>query len=210
MYSEDELVPLSALQHYVYCPRQCALIHLEQTWVDNRFTAEGSLLHERVDVAGGESRRDSRRVFGLSLQSRTLGLSGRADVVEFHKNSSGRWQPFPIEHKRGRPKKGEEDRIQLCAQAICLEEMLDIQVLEGALYYGKKRRRLIVELDESLRGRTAETALAVHQLFESARTPHLIRSKKCDKCSFLEICMPDQMGKQQSVSRYLAKLVTQS
>ena len=151
MYSEDELLPLSALQHLLFCERQCALIHIEQAWSENLFTAEGRIMHERVDSGGRESRGAVRLAYGLALHSFRLGLAGKADVVEFHRDGAGNWQPFPVEHKRGRAKKENWDRVQLCAQAICLEEMLGTAVPAGALFYGKSRRRQDVVFDAELR-----------------------------------------------------------
>ncbi|VAW34145.1 CRISPR-associated RecB family exonuclease Cas4 [hydrothermal vent metagenome] len=153
MYDEDDLLPLSALQHILFCERQCALIHIEQLWVENMFTAQGRIMHERVDRSGGESRGDIRIEFALPLRSLRLGLIGKADAVEFHRQSEGNpaWLPFPVEHKRGRPKKDNCDKVQLCAQALCLEETLSLTIPQGALFYGKNRRRQLVEFDEVLR-----------------------------------------------------------
>ena len=139
-YPEADFIPLSALQHYLYCPRQCAQIHLDRAWEENVFTAEGRILHERAHSGETESRKTVRTVTSLALSSKRLGISGVADVVEFHEGK-GSWQPYPVEYKRGRPKKSDADRVQLCAQALCLEEMLDIPVPEGALFYGQTRRR---------------------------------------------------------------------
>jgi len=124
MYEEDDLLPLSALQHILFCERQCALIHIEQIWVENMFTAQGRVMHERVDRTGHESRRDVRLEFGVPLRSLRLGIIGKADMVEFHRQIDGDWQPFPVEYKRGKPKKENWDKVQLCAQALCLEEMM--------------------------------------------------------------------------------------
>ena len=135
MYSEDDLLPLSALQHLLFCERQCALIHVEQTWVENRFTAEGRIMHERVHEADRESRRDVRLEYSMPMRSLQLGVVGKADVVEFHRDTEDPedlWRPFPVEYKRGKPKKGNYDKVQLCAQALCLEEMLNIEVSAGA------------------------------------------------------------------------------
>src|SRR5438876_1939248 len=151
MFAESDLIPISALQHFVVCPRQCALIHLESVWIENERTAEGRVEHERVDRGGAETRVAVRRAYGVPLRSLRLGLAGRADVVEFHAMpGGGPEQPFPIEHKRGRPKAGDEDRVQLCAQALCLEEMLRVSVPAGALFYGRTRRRAEVIFDEAL------------------------------------------------------------
>lgn len=190
MYSEDDLLPISALQHYLYCPRQCALIHVEQAWVENVFTAEGRLLHERVDRPQSEARGGVRVAYGLLLRSMRLGLTGKADVVEFHGESGGRKVPFPVEYKRGRPKQKDWDRIQLCAQAMCLEEMLATDVPQGALFYGKTRRREQVAFDERLRGLTAETAHALHELVASGVTPPPVADERCAACSLAGRCLP--------------------
>lgn len=133
MYSAADLMPISALQHYLFCPRQCALIHLEQIWAENLYTAEGRLLHEKADSGKTEVRGDVKSVTGLLVRSLELGVTGKADVVEFHRRE-GIWHPFPVEYKRGRPKSHDADKIQLCAQALCLEEMLGLPVPEGALF----------------------------------------------------------------------------
>ena len=189
MYSEDELIPISALQHYLFCPRQCALIHLDQVWTENVFTAEGRLLHERADSGKSVARGDVKTVTGLLLCSRELGLSGKADVVEFHRQN-GQWRPFPVEYKRGRPKKHEADKVQLCAQALCLEEMLGLPVPEGALFYGATRRRQAVSFDDVLRGVTSQTAMAVHDLLQSGRLPPPRRDDACAACSLAGACLP--------------------
>lgn len=208
MYSEDELLMISALQHLLFCPRQCALIHIEQLWSENRLTAEGRILHERVHTASRESRRQIRVEFDLPIRSFNLGVSGRADVVEFHLRQNGVWQPFPVEYKRGRPKRDDSDRVQLCAQAMCLEEMLDVPVPKGALYYGKKQRRQEVALDASLRRKTAETAMALHELLESTVTPPPVYSRRCERCSFIDLCLPRAMGKKRTVQSYINRMVS--
>ena len=216
MYPEEDLLMLSALQHYIFCPRQCALIHIEQAWTENLFTAEGRVMHERVDAGSRESRGDVRLAFGLALRSLRLGLSGKADVVEFHRELAARgstrsgsflWRPFPVEHKRGRPKKADWDKVQLCAQAICLEEMLGINVPRGALFYGKIRRRLDIVFDESLRRQTEETARRLHELIDSGVTPPPVYTKACESCSFFESCLPTAVGGCKSVSRYLKEVM---
>jgi CRISPR-associated exonuclease Cas4 len=151
---EDGLIPLSALQHYLFCPRQCALIHVEQMWAEDAATAEGRLLHEKVDAGGGETRPGVRIARSLAIRSLALGVVGKADVVEFH-GRAGR--PFPVEYKRGRPKSHRADEVQLCAQAICLEEMFGSAVETGALFYGETRRRSAVTFDADLREITART-----------------------------------------------------
>ncbi len=206
MYNEDDLLMLSALQHLLFCPRQCALIHIEQQWMENRLTAEGRILHERVHTAAKESRRKVRVEFDMPIRSLELGLIGRADVVEFHLMDDGAWQPFPVEYKRGRPKKDDSDRVQLCAQAMCLEEMLSIEVPAGALYYGKKKRRTAVEFDQQLRHTTRETSRALHNLLTSRTTPPPKYSPRCDSCSFMELCLPKTTGKKNKVADYMQQM----
>ncbi len=216
MYTEEELLPLSALQHMIFCERQCALIHVEQLWVENLFTAEGRIMHERVDFGGTESRGSVRIAFGLPLRSLQLGLSGKADVVEFHReqNKPGQresdpphWQPFPVEHKRGRPKKELWDKVQLCAQAMCLEEMLKVEVPKGALFYGKTRRRVDVVFDAGLRKKTEDTARRLHTLIDSGNTPRAQYDKKCDSCSFISLCLPKMTTQKKTVVSYLDDLM---
>ena len=192
MYDEDELVPISALQHMIVCTRQCALIHLEDIWIENARTAEGRIAHERVDRGGAEVRAGVRSAYGIPLRSLALGLAGRADVVEFHvAPDGGPERAFPVEHKRGRPKAGDEDRVQLCAQAMCLEEMLGVEVPRGALFYGERRRRTDVAFDDALRRRTSETAVAVHALFGDGWTPPPPPDAPCRACSLISACRPD-------------------
>lgn len=215
MFTEDELLPLSALQHLLFCERQCALIHIEQAWAENRFTAEGRIMHERVDEASRESRGRVRTANGLPLRSLRLGLSGKADAVEFHREGDGGsdaasvWRPFPVEYKRGKPKQNDCDLVQLCAQALCLEEMLEVAVPEGALYYGKPRRRLAVVFAELLREKTREAARRLHELINSGRTPQARYEKKCESCSMLSVCMPKVTGAHRSVRRYMAQALAQ-
>ena len=204
-YSEADFIPLSALQHYLYCPRQCALIHLEQVWTENAHTAEGRLLHEKADSGKTETRGDVKTVTGLLLRSTKLGLSGKADVVEFH-CKEGAWLPYPVEYKRGRPKKHDADRAQLCAQAMCLEEMLGLPVLEGALFYGKTRRRQAVTFAAELREQVRQTALDVHEMLRRGTTPLPVVDERCAACSLSEDCLPETIDKRQSASRYLESL----
>jgi CRISPR-associated exonuclease Cas4 len=214
-FSEDDLLPLSALQHLLFCERQCALIHIEQAWVENRYTAEGRILHDRVDTGGRESRGDVRTAFSVPLRSLRLGLVGKADVVEFHReqsadgqtSSSVGWRPFPVEYKRGRPKKAAWDKVQLCAQALCLEEMLAVDVPEGALFYGKTRRRLNVIFDADLRSKTEETAEHLHELVRSGHTPLPVYRSACDHCSFVESCLPNTLSGRKTVRQYLKEVI---
>jgi len=208
MYSEDDLLPLSALQHLLFCERQCALIHIEQVWSENLFTAQGRLMHERVDAGGHESRRDVRFEFGVPIRSLRLGLIGKADMIEFHRQADDTWLPFPVEYKRGKPKKDNWDRVQLCAQALCLEEMLDVRIPAGALFYGKNRRRQEVELNSDLRNETEAAAARLHSLIRSKKTPPAVYSKKCVTCSLLAECMPKVTTGKRSVKQYLGSLQT--
>jgi CRISPR-associated exonuclease Cas4 len=180
----EDALPLSGLQHLVFCPRQWALIHLEQAWAENRLTAEGRLLHEKADLPGQSRRRDLRTVRGLPLACRRLALIGRADVVEF------RPEPYPVEYKRGRRKPDDCDLVQLCAQALCLEEMLDQPVPRGAIFYGDPRRRMEVEFSRQLRARTQTLAAEMHRLYESRKTPPAKPGNYCQNCSLVNICLP--------------------
>jgi CRISPR-associated exonuclease Cas4 len=208
MYPEADLVPLSGLQHYMFCPRQCALIHVEQIWVESGLTAEGRILHERVDQSGAEKRRDMKRVFGLPIRCLRLGLVGKADVVEFHRQTDGLWRPYPVEHKRGRRKEEDWDRVQLCAQGLCLEEMLGVPVPEGALFYGKELRREVVAIGDALRRKTEEVAAAVHRMLMEGRTPPPEYAPKCDSCSLVNICLPRGVGgSKDRVARYLTRVL---
>lgn len=216
MFTEDDFLPISALQHLAFCPRQCALIHLENLWDENRLTAEGRALHDSVHEPHTEMQHGIRIARSLRLHSFRLGLSGQADVVEFHKlpvtsnegvrlgQKSGKWQPFPVEYKRGSPKISHCDKVQLCAQAICLEEMLNIKIEKGALFYGKPRRRQEVIFDEDLRKETESLSQALHKLFESGKTPSARYEKKCKSCSLLEVCMPKVTGVKKNIKRYMA------
>lgn len=212
-FSEDDLLPLSALQHLLFCERQCALIHIEQAWAENLYTAEGRIMHERVDTPRSESRGDVRTTSGVALRSLRMGLIGKADVIEFHRRiapggqGEAFWQPFPVEYKRGRPKSQDWDKVQLCAQALCLEEMLGVKVEEGALFYGKTRRRVNVTFDPTLRGKTEETAARLHSLIQQRRTPPPVYKAACENCSFLESCLPQALSRGQSVRKYLKEVI---
>jgi CRISPR-associated exonuclease Cas4 len=213
MYSEDELIPISALQHWVFCPRQCALIHVEQLWTENAFTAQGRGLHEKVHEAQAERRAGVHIVRGLKLRSLELGLVGQADVVEFHPDAAGaavpglegRYRPFPVEYKRGRPKVDVCDEVQLCAQAMCLEEMLNTSIARGALFYGQPRRRQETEFTDALRQQTRDAAGQLHELFRTRQTPTAAYSKKCESCSLLGLCMPKITGTRKNIRHYLSQ-----
>jgi CRISPR-associated exonuclease Cas4 len=209
VYSEKEYLPLSALQHILFCRRQCALIHIEQLWEENLFTAQGRVMHERVDRGDQTGRGKIKIEYGLPLKSARLGLTGKADVVEFNRTDSSiqKWAPFPVEYKRGKPKKDLSDKVQLCAQAICLEEMINIEIPSGALFYRKTRRRLEVAFDEELRHKTMEAAEQLHAMIKSGITPPPEYAKKCDTCSFFSFCMPKAMEKKRTVSAWLNRMV---
>lgn len=209
MYSENNLLMLSALQHILFCERQCALIHIEQLWQENVFTAQGRVMHERVDRSGRESRRDVRVEYGMPLRSLCLGLVGKADVVEFHlEEDDGKvWRPYPVEFKRGTKKKDNWDTVQLCAQALCLEEMLELSVPKGALFYGRNRRRQVVVFDDTIRSQTEEAAKRLHELLASGATPKPVYTKKCTSCSFYSLCLPKTFAKTRKVERYLSQVL---
>ena len=224
-FTEDELLPLSALQHLVFCERQCALIHIDQVWRDNPLTLEGSHRHDRVheEAPRRELRGDLLIARGLQLRSLELGVSGVADVVEFHRSTgqvtpqgeitpkparlpglAGLWVPFPVEYKRGKPKRDHCDEVQVCAQAICLEEMLEVTVPEGALFYGTTQHRHDVTFSIGLRDETRWAARRLHELFATGVAPRVPREPKCHRCSLVEVCRPDATGPGRSARRYLA------
>jgi CRISPR-associated exonuclease Cas4 len=206
MYSEDDLLPLSALQHLAFCERQWALIHLEQQWAENRLTAEGRQLHERAHDGPDETRDGLRICRGLRLRCLRLGLAGIADVVEFHPQSHGPARPRPIEYKRGKPKPGRWDEVQLCAQALCLEEMLAVSVPDGAIFYGQPRRRMEVRFDSSLRAETERLALRLHELQNACVTPPAVLAPHCKRCSLQDVCLPEQTANPQA-SAYVQRTI---
>jgi CRISPR-associated exonuclease Cas4 len=187
MYDEDHLLPISALQHWLYCPRQCGLIHLEQVWAENKFTAEGQVLHHKAHEGEDESKGGVRITRSLAVRSFVLGISGQCDIVEFQ--TDGR--VVPVEYKRGKPKSHRADEVQLCAQAISLEEMLGVAISYGCLLYGENRRRTIIEFDSDLRQLVTETSAALHAMIDSRATPPAeYLAKRCDACSLIDICQP--------------------
>lgn len=213
-YSEADLLPLSGLQHLLFCERQCALIHVERAWRENLLTAEGRVFHERVDGADAEARGNLKIARGIPLRSLRLGLTGRADVVEFSRviegehgarlpGIEGHWLPYPVEYKRGQPKWIDCDRVQLCAQALCIEEMLQVAVPAGAIFYGRVRRREEVCFDQRLRETTEQAAMRFRELVERGETPIVYRTPKCRSCSLLEICLPPKKARRRSVNSYL-------
>lgn len=189
--AEDALIPLSALQHYLFCPRQCALIHVEQLWAENGATADGRILHEKVDGGRPDRRPGVRTLRGVTLRSLALGVAGKADVVELTGKPP---QPFPVEYKRGRPKSHRADEVQLCAQAICLEEAFGVRVAAGALFYGTIRRRTDVVFDTDLRALTMRIAAETRAMITAGQTPvPVYRAAACDNCSMFDLCEPKRL-----------------
>jgi len=187
MFTEDQLLPLSALQHWLYCPRQCGLIHLEQVWAENQFTAEGQVLHQKAHEGADEYKAGVRITRSMPVCSFSLGISGQCDIVEFHRNGD----VVPVEYKRGKPKSHRADDVQLCAQVMCLEEMLGVSVPSGFLFYGENRRRTPVAFDAALRQLVTETAAALHAMIDSRVTPLAdYDSRRCDACSLIDLCQP--------------------
>ena len=199
MYSESDYLLLSGLQHLSFCPRQCALIHIEQCWKENYFTASGRMQHEKVHSGIGESRKVIRTERNLKIASSILGLTGQTDAVEFY--SDGRI--IPIEYKHGEPKENICDEVQLCAQVICIEEMLHCTIAEGALFYFKIRRRIPVQITSDLRSETIKLAKYFHQLVEEGDTPSAVYTHKCENCSFIDDCFPETVGRIKSVDNYI-------
>ena len=197
MYAEDDYIQLSSLQHYLFCPRQCGLIHVAGLWEENRLTARGRVLHERVDSGEEETRGEAHVVRSLNVYSSIYGLSGRADVVEF-RDERGVVTPYPVEYKSGKPKRDICDAVQLCAQALCLEEMLGVSVPDASLYYGKTRHRLKVDLTEELRRSTVSAIEAVHEMVKKRIVPEARYGKKCGSCSLYDSCMPKLGAKKMS------------
>ena len=188
----DDALPISGLQHLAFCPRQWALIHLEQLWTENARTAEGRLLHERADLPGESRRATVRTVRGMWLRCERLRLTGRADVVEFRSARSARnTVPYPVEYKRGKSKPNDCDAVQLCAQALCLEEMLGTTIERGAIFYGTPRRRLEIDFTPELRRRTEELTATMHYLFQNRVTPAATPGPYCRNCSLIDQCLPN-------------------
>lgn len=200
---DSNTIPLSALQHWLFCPRQCALIHVERLWEENRFTAEGRLLHEKADKPGKSCRDGVETLRALPLASRSLGLTGKADIVELHDGN-----PYPVEYKRGRPKAHRADEVQLCAQAICLEEMFGMPVMEGALFYGKTRRRKVINFDDELRHLTQKTTSEASAAIKAGTVPAPVYDeKRCNSCSLAGVCKPRQLSSPPSIAKWLRQQV---
>lgn len=212
-WREEDFLALSGLQHFAFCRRQWALIHIEDQWAENLRTVEGDLFHRRAhDEKQRERRGDILILRGLSVFSHTLGLTGKCDVTEFHadpegiplQSEEGLWRPYPVEYKRGAPKDHDADELQLCAQAMCLEEMLCCEITEGALFYGEIRHRTPVSFSSELRESVVFLSDEMHQIYRRGHTPKVKPSKRCNACSLKELCLP-RMLRKISVSDYLKK-----
>lgn len=213
MYAEEDYLMLSGIQHFAFCRRQWALIHIEQQWAENYRTTAGKLMHKKAHDEGSfEKRGDLLIVRGLRVSSRELGLSGQCDVVEFHQveegillfGYDGNWSPVPIEYKHGVPKENNADELQLCAQAICLEEMFQTNIADGYLYYGENRRRSHVEFTNDLREEVKNAAEEMHELLQRGYTPNVKPTKKCRACSLENLCIP-RLQKAESVREYIER-----
>ena len=192
METENDPIMISALEHYSYCPRQCALIHVEQTFDENLYTMRGQAVHERVDEVASEIQEGVRVERAVPLWSKRLGLVGKADVIEFYGET-----PYPVEYKHGPRREREHDDLQLCAQAICLEEMTGKEVPRGAIYHHSSRRRREVVFDSALRAKVEETVVAIRQMFAEKVIPPPVNDARCRHCSLLESCMPAVIGERQ-------------
>lgn len=217
MYDEDEYLMLSGIQHFAYCRRQWALIHIEQQWEENERTIDGQLFHRRAHDADLTERRGNLIITrGLYIKSSVLGLSGICDVVEFRKSEQGislsdfegLWLPYPVEYKKGEPKENNADELQLCAQAMCLEEMLLCNIPSGSLFYGKNRRRMCVNFTEEMRSQVKNITDEMHDLWRKGYTPRVKTSKGCNACSLKAICVP-RLARAKSVASYIETCLTE-
>jgi CRISPR-associated exonuclease Cas4 len=208
-YEEEDLLPLSGIQHFAYCPRQWALIHVEGQWLENASTAQGRIVHHRVDDPYfTETRGSVKTERAIPLISRQLGLFGVADLLEIHEREDGNKTTYSlVEYKRGKPKPDDRDEVQLCAQAICLEEMRNTDIEDGYIFYDMIKNRHRVDFSVILRERVRELALAMHSYYEQALTPVAVKSRKCKNCSMANICLP-KLGKLGSkADSYIAGLI---
>jgi len=206
MFAEDDLIQISALQHVLFCERQYALIHLEQEWEENRFTAEGRVLHERVDAEHHESRRLFKQEYGMAVRSLRWGLIGKCDLVEIWYTKDGSVERVsPVEFKRGRKKVDDIDRVQLCAQVLCLEEMLGVTIGNGQFYYLQEHRRTSEVIDATLREKTTALIERIMDIRETGKTAAAnYEKRKCDNCSLVDCCMPKNTGTgHKRVDRYI-------
>lgn len=215
VYSEDEFLNLSGIQHYSFCPRQWALIHIEQRWSENLRTVSGNIFHENAHCgAERELRGDTMIVRGLPIFSKNLGINGVCDVVEFKRDVNGinlsgidgLWNPIPVEYKNGKPKEDDCDRLQLTAQAVCLEEMLLCRIEKGYLYYGETRHRCEVRFDALLRNRLLNITSDMHKYFERRYTPKVRTGEFCNACSLKDICLPE-LCRDVSAKKYIDNMI---
>jgi CRISPR-associated exonuclease Cas4 len=204
MYNEEDFIMISALQHYVYCPRQCGLIHVEDVWQENLFTTRGNILHEKVDTDTYETRGAIKTVRGLRIHSYNYGIVGRCDVVEFREEKSGK-VILPVEFKSGEPKEDISDKVQLCAQVLCLEEMLNTKIFKGAFFYGKIRRRNVIDIDDELRNQTEKIIASVREIVSKKTVPAAEYASKCRNCSIQSVCQPKAMNKRK-LNNYIKEL----
>lgn len=202
-YTQEEPVMISALEHYSYCPRQCALIHVEQVWSENLYTMRGRDVHERVDEISTHLLDGVRYERALPIWSKRLRLVGRADMVEFHDGI-----PYPVEYKAGKKKKGHSEIIQLCAQALCLEEMLGVEVPKGAFYWHGSRERREVVFTAELRIRVEEVSAEVHYMIAGHHVPPPVNDKRCRDCSLKESCLPDVVCRGKTIVKSMSELFT--
>lgn len=211
VYNEEDYLLLSGLQHFRFCRRQWALIHIEDQWAENYRTIDGAIIHENAhDQSFVESRGDRVITRGVHVFSRTLGVSGQCDVLEYHRSSEGIplagregvWRPFPVEYKRGSPRDDTGDALQLCGQAMCLEEMLCCGIPRGALYYNEIRRRVSVEFTEALRSEVRALLDEMHSLYQKRYTPKVKPTRSCNACSLKELCVP-KLSRVRSVADYI-------
>lgn len=228
MFDEDDLLPIAALQHLAFCERQWGLMYLEHIWAENVLTAEGAQLHEKADSAETEVRGNLRIARSLRVRSLNLGITGITDVVEFHRIDAdkregqnhlnykgvnldkvdGMWKPVPIEYKHGKPKAEYCDEVQLCAQALCLEEMLDAQIPNGIIYYGKPNKRYDVILDDKLRNETKGLITKLHRLNKLGKTPSPVYKKYCRSCSIYNLCLPKVVSKKMTAKNYIDDIIS--
>lgn len=210
-YNEEDFLQLSGIQHFCFCRRQWALIHIEQLWKENIKTVEGNIVHERCHDDGFIEKRGELLITrGLRIFSRELGVTGQCDVVEFRKNITGcilrgyigNWQPYPIEYKRGKSKLIDADRLQLCGQALCLEQMLKIDIPKGALYYDETHRREEVEFTAELRKKFVDMLQEMHSYYQNGYTPRVKPKIGCNSCSLKELCLPILCNKNDVTSYY--------
>lgn len=202
-FSEDQFIMLSALQHFAFCPRQCALIHNDQQWDENYLTAKGDLFHSRVDTYPKEKRKDVVTEFSMPIHSYEMGLSGKADIVEFYYLKRSIDKIVPLEYKSGTVKKGTTDEVQLCAQAMCIEEMTNVDIPFGFLYYGRERKRLKIDISDGLRASTVELSKKVHEMLDSENLPPPTKGRHCRACSMRDLCQPQLNRNNLRVHKYI-------